>query len=247
MRAEQAWGAMRALPMLDFAKAFGDAPILVLAPHPDDESLGCGGLIAQACAIGRPPMVAILTDGAGSHPNSRAFPPERLRALREQETLQALGHLGLPGERVAFLRYPDTAAPNAGAPLHAAAARLADLIRAWECRMVVTAWRYDPHCDHEAAADIAAAACRATIARLLAFPVWGWTLPPGQEIEQAPFGGFRLDVSAQLDRKRAAILAHRSQHAGVITDDPGGFQMATSFIDRFLQPSETYIDVETTP
>ncbi len=123
MRAERAWEAMRALPPHDFATAFGDAPILVLAPHPDDESLGCGGLIAQADVAGRPPTVTILTDGAGSHPNLRDWPPEPLRALREQEALRALGYFGLSGERAALLRYPDTAAPNAWAPLHAAAAR----------------------------------------------------------------------------------------------------------------------------
>src|SRR5690606_16204888 len=46
--------------------------ITVIAPHPDDESLGCGGLIAALAADGRAVQVVFVTDGAGSHPNSAA-------------------------------------------------------------------------------------------------------------------------------------------------------------------------------
>ena len=74
----------------------GGGTCLILAPHPDDESLGCGGLIAACVAAGRPPLVAVLTDGAGSHPNSRTYPPDRLRAVRAQEVRTAVGMLGLP-------------------------------------------------------------------------------------------------------------------------------------------------------
>ena len=45
----------------------GGRPLLVLAPHPDDESLGCGALLAHGLA-GPGAHVACLTDGAASHP-----------------------------------------------------------------------------------------------------------------------------------------------------------------------------------
>ena len=64
--------------------AITDGAALILAPHPDDESLGCGGLIAESCARGQPPLLVVLTDGAGSHPHSCEYPPSRLRDVREQ-------------------------------------------------------------------------------------------------------------------------------------------------------------------
>lgn len=238
---------MRSLEIQDYETAFGAAPVLILAPHPDDESLGCGGLIAEASARGHPPIVAILTDGAMSHPASRTHPPERLLQLREEETKEATRLLGLPPNRLVFLRYRDTAAPSEGAALDQAAARLSAIITSHACRTVLVSWQHDPHCDHEAAARIAAVACAATGTRLLAFPVWGWTLPPAQPIDQRPITGFRLDVNRHLTRKRAAILAHRSQYAGIIQDDPSGFQLDPAFIDRFLGTTETFIDMDPNP
>jgi LmbE family N-acetylglucosaminyl deacetylase len=244
MQAADALAQMRVLPMKDFAAAFGAEPVLILAPHPDDESLGCGGLIAEACRQGQPPFIVILTDGSQSHPNSREYPAERLRALREAEAQSAIAELGMPPERLVFLRYPDSAAPCEGKRLDEAAERLADLITRWRCKVVAVSWRHDPHCDHAAAAAIAEAACRRTGARLLAYPVWGWTLSPEAEIDTAAITGFRLDVTRHLPAKRAAIAAHRSQYAGIITDDPEGFQLPPDFIDAFLVPTETFIDVD---
>ena len=63
---------------------------LVVAPHPDDESLGCGGAIALLRKFGREVSVLTMSDGTLSHPNSVKFPPEKLRELRENEMLAAL-------------------------------------------------------------------------------------------------------------------------------------------------------------
>ena len=242
MLAAAALDAIRALPSRDFQQAFGAGRVLVLAPHPDDESLGCGGLIAEACYHGQPPLVVILTDGAGSHPNSRACPPARLRALREQEARDATLALGLPSENLVFLRHADAAAPITGPAFAHAAETLSSLIRQWDCTTVAVSWRHDPHCDHAAAAAIAAAACATSGARLLEYPVWGWTLPADQPLDTTTPSGFQLDISHHLARKRAAIMAHRSQHAGIIDDDPDGFQLSSDFIELFLAPTEAFIE-----
>src|ERR1700712_111201 len=96
----QGW---KALPVGNLSDVIGSGTCLILAPHPDDESLGCGGLIASCVAAGRTPLVVILTDGAGSHPNSRTFPPDRLRAVRAQEARDAVGCVGLPPGRVVLM------------------------------------------------------------------------------------------------------------------------------------------------
>jgi LmbE family N-acetylglucosaminyl deacetylase len=247
MRADAAWRALRALPVQDFDEAFGESSLVVLAPHPDDESLGCGGLIAEACARGRPPWVVVLTDGSASHPGSIAYPPERLRRVREAEATRAVRALGLESDRLLFLRHPDSLAPTTGPRFADAVAVVAELIREAGCSTVVVSWRHDPHCDHVAAAGIAAASSGQTGARLLAYPIWGWTLPDGQLIDQAPISGFRLDVRAHIQRKRRAIEAHASQHGRLVPDDPDGFRLPPEFVERFLVGTETFIDMEPGP
>ena len=212
---------------------------MVLAPHPDDESLGCGGLIATACAAGQPPLLVMLTDGTGSHPKSRSHPAARLRAVREAETLAAAECLGLAADRVIFLRYSDTKAPNAGPALAVAVERVVGLVRAHNCRSLLAPWRHDPHCDHEAAATIAAAVAKVTVVPLWAYSVWGRTLPPEQEVE--PTGAVRLAVQSWQAAKRKAIRCHRSQWDGLITDDPAGFQMRPEFMALFDTPDEIYL------
>ncbi|MBV8400094.1 MAG: PIG-L family deacetylase, partial [Acetobacteraceae bacterium] len=113
-RAADVLAALRSLPIADYDAITGGEPVLVLAPHADDESCGCGGLIAEACERGRSIAVAIVTDGVGSHPHSRAYPPPRLQAVRESEAREAVAALGLAADRLHFLGLPDTASPHEG-------------------------------------------------------------------------------------------------------------------------------------
>jgi LmbE family N-acetylglucosaminyl deacetylase len=189
--------AWRGLPTGNLDDIIGDGTCLILAPHPDDESLGCGGLIAACVAAGRSPLAVILTDGAGSHPNSKAFPPPRLRARRAQEVRDAVGILGLREERLVFLDQPDAAAPVDGPRFERVVATLLALIdKEPSCSAIVAPWRYDPHCDHEAAALLGAAAASGARVKYVAYPVWGWTLTADAVIPETIVSGFRLDSAA---------------------------------------------------
>ncbi len=241
LRAGDVLARMAALPVVDLAAIAGPRPLLVLAPHPDDESLGCGGLIAQACDAGLDLRVAILTDGTKSHPNSRSYPAARLRAVREAEAAEAVAALGLPPSRLLFLGYPDAAAPRWGRTLRDAGDRLAALVRAHAIGTVIASWRHDPHCDHLAAHRIATRACRLTGARHLSYAVWGWTLPPARILPRTPIRGWRLDVAADLPAKRRAIACHRSQVTALIADDPAGFIVPQTLLELCCRPFETYL------
>jgi LmbE family N-acetylglucosaminyl deacetylase len=234
----ESWCRLRVGQLTDI---IGAGPCIVLAPHPDDESLGCGGLIATCAADGRPASVVILTDGAGSHPRSASYPPERLRALRRQEAITAVSELGLTSGHIHFLNQPDTAAPTEGPEFASAVEAVLHIATAGSATAILAPWRHDPHCDHEAAALLAERVAVLSGIRLVSYPVWGWALSPATDINEPPGSGWRLDVSDYLPAKRRAIGAHRSQYGGLITDDPAGFQLSPELLAVFDRPYETYL------
>ncbi len=177
----------RALPVGSLDDVIGAGTCLILAPHPDDESLGCGGLIAACCAAARPPLVVILTDGSQSHPQSKLYPPPKLAALREAEATEAVGILGLPAERLMFLREPDTAAPHSGPAFDVIVRRLVAWLHSFGCSAIAAPWRHDPHGDHEAAARIACEAATITGISHVAYPIWGWTLAADAADRRGPW------------------------------------------------------------
>jgi LmbE family N-acetylglucosaminyl deacetylase len=151
------WDAVGAWPVLDPADL---GHPLVVAPHPDDEVLGAGGLLAR---IGHADIVAV-TDGEASHPHAGIS--RDLARLRPAETVAALAALG--GRfTVRRLGHPDGGIDEA-----ALTATLTAMLSPG--RVCLATWRGDGHPDHEAAGRAAAAACAATGARLLEYPVWMW-------------------------------------------------------------------------
>lgn len=244
MRAGGVRSRLRRLPVQRLDVALPPGPVLVLAPHPDDESLGCGGLIAQACRADRAVHVAVLTDGSRSHPGSVAYPPRRLAAVRRAEVLRAVGRLGLPARALTWLGEPDGAAPHDGPRFLRIVRKLRALMRRLRVRTILSAWLLDPHGDHGSAHKLAGAAARRLGARHVAFPVWFWTLPDRATVHPPPPGrGFRLKIVPQRARKRRAIAAHRSQLGGVVRDDPSGFTMPLAFLALFTGAWETYVRV----
>lgn len=90
-----------ALPLYS-VDTIATSPILVVAPHPDDECLGCGGAIALLQSIGCHVHILVISDGTMSHPHSRQYPAAALRSLREQETRSAMAILGVDIHRITF-------------------------------------------------------------------------------------------------------------------------------------------------
>jgi LmbE family N-acetylglucosaminyl deacetylase len=218
-------------------------PFIVVAPHPDDESLACGGLIAEARREGLQGKVVIVSDGVGSHPNSKAYPPDRLRSLREEEAKRAGAELGLKPEDMLFLGLPDRFVPCEGGEAERAIAAIADCASEIGARSLFVSWRHDPHCDHEASYRIARKAQRRIgEIRLFEYVVWGHTLPFASEVDPIP-GGFRIRLDPEtLQKKRRAIAAHRSQITDLIDDDPDGFRFTPSGLARFDLPCEFFLD-----
>ncbi|TCK28111.1 LmbE family N-acetylglucosaminyl deacetylase [Ancylobacter aquaticus] len=215
--------------------------LLVIAPHPDDESLGCGGLIATCRAAGLPVSILIVSDGAGSHPGSTLFPPMVLAALRQQEAILAAAALGVGPSHVHFAGLPDRSVPISGYEAERACDRIAAL--AATADVVAVTWRHDPHGDHKACFALARAAVRRVPgATLWEYPIWGLTLPPHMPLPGERPRGVRVRVSDHLPAKRRAIAAHASQTTALIVDDPKGFRLTPDMLARFDTPWETFIE-----
>ena len=233
---------LRRLPVAPLDTLVGAGPAVILSPHPDDETLGCGGLIAAARAAGRDVLVMILTDGSGSHPGSLKYPAPALTQLRREESRAAVAVLGVPAEQVIFVDLKDTAAPSSGPAFDATVSRIEEVVRKSGASALFVTSGLDPHCDHQAAAAMAGAvAARQPALRLWFYPIWSWHLPEEATIETALPRGVRFAIGPAAGRKRAAIDAYASQMTELIDDDPAGFHFVPETLEPFLRPYETFI------
>lgn len=223
-------------------KSFGNT--LIVAPHPDDESLGCGGVIALLKKYGLSVSILVLSDGTQSHPNSKKFPPNKLRKLRESECSNAAAILGLdPKHDVTFCRFPDTQVPGEESEKYkSAVARLKLFLASKNAQTIFVPWRRDPHPDHRATYQLIIKA-KDQNHRIVEYPIWLYTT---EEKFDAPLksevSAFRLDVSSVLKIKRQAISAHCSQITDLIDDDPNGFRLGSDVLNEFDLPFEVFFE-----
>ena len=219
---------------------------LVVAPHPDDESLGCGGVLARLAELGARVGVVWVSDGAASHVGSRKFPPHKLAELRRDEALEALKRLGLPPDCARFLELPDGALPFPDDEGFADALTQARaLLREFAPQTLVLPWRRDPHRDHRATWQLwARAACeQGWTGRVLEYLVWAFERGQGDEWPQSDEArAFRVDIGAVLERKRAAIAAHASQVTHLIDDAEQAFWLSPDVVAHFERPFEIYLE-----
>ena len=140
----------------EFAPQLGST--VVIAPHPDDEALGCGGLLALLRRAQVPVWAVLITDGTMSHPNSVKYPPAARQALREAEFRMALGELEITTAPLC-LGLPDgeLAAMHTEA-FETAAMQLQTFITQHQPTTILAPWRRDPHPDHRATSQLVQAA-----------------------------------------------------------------------------------------
>lgn len=114
--------------------------VLVVAPHPDDEVLGCGGVIARHVARGDDVYVVVVSKGAPD-----VFPPELVEQVRQEA---AVANKVLGTKRIFFLDFP---APRLdGVPMSSLAAALKDVVVQVEPATVYLPHHGDIHSDHKA-------------------------------------------------------------------------------------------------
>jgi LmbE family N-acetylglucosaminyl deacetylase len=197
--------------------------LLAIFAHPDDESFSVAGTLARCHREGKEVALVSVTDGeAGRVSGVRADDRTEVALLRRRELLDAAGILGV--DRVFTLGHPDGGLD--GFSGDALVAQLVELIRRVRPRVVIT---FGPegapntHADHRAVSRATTAAfflagLRTALAGLgaawsadrLYYLTWTGRSGPDGGVEGMPVT-CRVDISTEIDVKRAAFAAHRSQ------------------------------------
>lgn len=202
----QTW--LAATPWPDVSQGVALEPaqrLVVVAPHPDDEVLACGALVATHAARGAEVVIVAVTDGEGSHAGVSTHDPGVLAAQRRAERLRGLARLGLLQPDVRSLALGDGQVQG-----DALLAALRPILRAGD--VVVSTWERDGHPDHEATGHATRQACERAGARWLAAPVWmwHWAVPGDARVPWHRLHRFSANPSACW-RKQAALAAHVTQ------------------------------------
>ncbi|CAN7178200.1 bifunctional PIG-L family deacetylase/class I SAM-dependent methyltransferase [Arthrobacter sp. LjRoot78] len=212
---------------------------IVLAAHPDDETLGAGGFLARLNAAGAAIDVLLCTAGEASHPDSPTTTPDQLAALRLAEFRAAVSGLA-PGAAREFLHFRDG---HLDADRDRIAAAVKESIaasgRPAEQVVIVAPYRSDGHTDHDVLGAVAAEVAAQGGHGLLEYPVWYWLW--ASPADGAWQSWVRVPLTADEQRaKAAALLAHTSQ-TEPLSEQPGDEALlAAGFVDHFSRPWETF-------
>jgi LmbE family N-acetylglucosaminyl deacetylase len=141
-----------------------DSPILVVAPHPDDETLGAGGLIKAQRLRGFQVLIAAVTDGEKAYSNAPG-----LARVRRLEQADALARLGVTTENIIRFGFPDSDVSSREREL---VQRLAALVS--PNTQLIAPWKGDFHSDHEACGRAAEQVAQLTGAKLASYFFWTW-------------------------------------------------------------------------
>lgn len=199
-----------------------DGAALIFAPHQDDETLGCGGLIALKRQQDIPVSVAFLTDGSACYesialPGVTVMPTSEIIQLRKEEATEALEKLGVNASNIHFLDQRDQfLGSQTQHDRNALIDRLVTLIETVSPQDIYVTYRYDVHEDHQQTYQVVYDAIIRSqrSVRLWEYPVWSFWSPRRlsglARDERSRL--YRLPINTVLSQKQAALNCYRSQY-----------------------------------
>ena len=226
-----------ALPSVASVQPPASGPVVVLAAHPDDETLGCGGLIARRAAEGRRVVVVVITDGRallGRFGIDRDPSPAEVAQMRKEETRRAVDILSAGRAEILYLEVENERLVAEQADV---TRRVTALVGDLKPAELYAPSAFEGHAEHVAAHEIARAACASTRAcgALFEYIV---SLRRDVSIETVPRRRIGVDVSAYRDLEREALAQFKS-HLDVIS--PKLTAPLTPDYDRYLTDEEPFL------
>ncbi|UJS17827.1 MAG: PIG-L family deacetylase [Candidatus Jettenia sp.] len=235
-------------------------PAVVFSPHPDDETLGCGGTIIRKKRAGADVHIVFMTDGSQSH---RQFISESvLKSIRRREAIEATRMLGVGQDNVTFLEFDDK---KLWENRTIATDKVIDILLHHKPDKVFIPYYRETPPDHWATNKIVAAALRKIKKETMIYeyPIWFWnhwpwvTVPMSlrlktiRTLRSIPFANLHLlldfrssvDIGDTLEVKRAALHEYKSQMTRLIPDKKWPTLNDVSqgkFLNCFFQPREIF-------
>ena len=230
-------GAAPELP-LDAAELAG-MRFVVLAAHPDDETLGAGGLMASLAVLGAQVEVVLCTAGEGSHPDSPTTTPDQLAQARLTEFAGALTALGLK-DCWTFLGLPDRGLQAHTEAIATAVQESVQRLPGAPDRLAIVApYRSDGHGDHDALAAVGAEVARQDGHALLEYPIWFWHWAPPHGGDWRQWVRFHLDEPARTAKKLA--MAEHATQVQPLSPLPGDETLLDGkFLEHFSRGYEVF-------
>ena len=232
------WAGLQDLPRFDIAKNFAPHQrVCIFAPHPDDEVLGCGGLLQQLAANGNPIVLIHVTNGTQSHPNSQIYSQESLDIIRPQESVKALEVLGI-AHQVKTIAL-DLTDGNVFSQQDQFQQKLTSIIQHND--VLVTPFMQDGHPDHEATGLVVASFAKQHHLACYQVLIWAWHWAKPADNRIPWHHAIKVDLTPeQLQRKIEAIACFKSQ---ITADESTGNPpiLSAQTIARISQPWEVYL------
>ena len=221
------------------------AVTLVIAPHQDDGTLGCGGVMVRKRLEGHPVHIVFVTDGSASHLGHPTMTPQAMAAVREREGRAAARHLGVETPAIHFLGACDGTldhlSPEARTRLVADLRCLLGTVRPDE---IFIPYRRDGSSEHEAAFRLFIEALAGTglRPRIYEYAIWAWWNPlrmlralfTARRVSRFSFRGYE-------GIKIAALECYRSQFEPTPPWDKP--VLSPEFVRLFQHPCEFYLEI----
>jgi LmbE family N-acetylglucosaminyl deacetylase len=185
------------------------SPMLVIAPHPDDETLGAGGLIAYQRSRGVDCRILAVTDGENAYCDLKG-----LGVTRRREQEDALAELNVPAKNLIRLGLNDSG-------VAAQQSRLEDALSDLASRdtHIVAPWRHDFHPDHEVCGRVAEEVARLRGLALTSYFFWTWHFAEPGALDELPLRALPL-AEPWREAKMRALSCHHSQLNAPETYEP---------------------------